>query len=408
MRIVLSGYYGFDNVGDEAILLSIITALRKWQPDVAITVLSNNPAATARTYNVQAVNRWKMKEVGAAIKASDGLISGGGSLMQDSTGMKSIPYYSAIIRIAKWHKKPVFVYAQGMGPINHPLNKWIVKRTFNKVAQITVRDEESKELLERICVNKAISIVPDPVIGLDHSGFSSEWLTLQGLGGAVGVDSGVAGAGSADAEAGEVRSEATAESESNGDGQAANKPYIAVSVRDWPSTVDFKKKIADSLTLLAQRGENIVLVPMHGEHDEKTSNEIIALMNTDMSSTTGATGSVFVSPGNMELEEKIAVIGQSKLLIGMRLHSLIFAAIYHTPFIAISYDPKIDAFANIAKQPIIGHVETDNWDGTQLFNKAADILTNHATIQAEMQTIVGAIKDEASATAKRALEVFNQ
>lgn len=416
MQIVLSGYYGFDNVGDEAILLSIITALRKQQPDVSIIVLSNNPASTAKTYNVEAVNRWKMKEVSQAIKSADGLISGGGSLMQDSTGMKSIPYYAGIIRIAKWHKKPVFVYAQGMGPINHPLNKWIVKSTFNKVDGITVRDEDSRQLLETIGVTKKVSIVPDPVIGLDHSSFTSEWLEKLGFGAGDGLSraGSIDGAGVADAEvpgAGSVdragtnemgMTGATSELESS---HATNKPYIAVSVRDWPSTVDFKKKIADSLTLLAQNGQHIVLVPMHGEHDEKTSYEIISLMGEN---ARNASGSIVVSPGDMALEEKIAVIGQSKLLIGMRLHSLIFAATYHTPFIAISYDPKIDAFANIAKQPIIGHVEKDNWSGSQLFNTAEAILSNHASSQAEIGEVVDKIKEEAAATAQLALEIFKQ
>lgn len=54
--------------------------------------------------------------------------------------MKSIPYYCAIMQIAKFHKKPVFVYAQGMGYINQSLSKWLTKFTLNKVNQITLRD----------------------------------------------------------------------------------------------------------------------------------------------------------------------------------------------------------------------------------------------------------------------------
>ena len=78
MRVVLSGYFGFDNVGDEAILFSIIRALRNLEPTIEITVLSNNPAETAATYGVNTVNRWNIAEVRAALKSADGLISGGG------------------------------------------------------------------------------------------------------------------------------------------------------------------------------------------------------------------------------------------------------------------------------------------------------------------------------------------
>ena len=359
MHVVLSGYYGFDNVGDEAILFSIIQALRKCQNDIDITVLSNNPSETEKTYGVHAVNRFKMSEVKQALKTADGLISGGGSLMQDQTSMKTIPYYAGIIRMAKWLKKPVFVYAQGMGPINHPLSKFIVRNTFNKVEKITVRDNASKSLLTEIGVKKQVSVVPDPVIGLSGSDFHSKWLKDESL---------------------------------------QQHSYIAISVRDWPSTVDYKQKIANSLDQLVRLDERIVFLPMHGEHDENTSKEVAALMQEKS----------LIAPADLSIEEKIAVIGQSKLLIGMRLHSLIFSAIHYTPFIAISYDPKIDAFADIVDQPIIGHVEVDDWDGNLLFQQALEILQKREIVEEAMRKKVQGIQDEATTTAKLALEVFAQ
>lgn len=359
MHIVLSGYYGFDNVGDDAILLSIIQALKKWENDIEITVLSNNPTATEQTYGVKAVNRWKMKEIHQLLKTADGLISGGGSLMQDQTGMKTIPYYAGVIQIAKWLKKPVFVYAQGMGPINHSLSKLIVRKTFNKVEQITVRDKASQTLLTEIGVRKDTKIVPDPVMGLNGGDFHCEWLDQESL---------------------------TAES------------YISVSVRDWPSTIAYKEKIAHSLDQLVRQGEQIVFLPMHGEHDLKTSQEVAALMQEKS----------LIAPSDLSIEEKIAVIGQSQLLIGMRLHSLIFSAIYATPFIAISYDPKIDAFADIVDQPVIGHVEKDDWNGVTLFERAIAMLESYTTVRENMRHAVLPLQHEATATAKLAIETFSK
>ncbi|WP_274309129.1 polysaccharide pyruvyl transferase CsaB [Solibacillus daqui] len=356
MHIVLSGYFGFDNVGDEAILLSIITSLRKLEPAVKITVLSNNPEHTAATYGVQAVNRWKLKEISAVLKRADGLISGGGSLLQDQTGMKTIPYYCAIMQIAKFHKKPVFVYAQGMGPINHAFSKWMTKFTLNKVNQITLRDEASRQLLIDIGVNKPMSIVPDPVIGLNATEFKSCWLDYQAFEGG----------------------------------------YIAVSVRDWPSDVDFKQKIVDSLSLLAQAGQRIVFIPMHDEHDEKASFQLSQMMAEQS----------LVAPGNLSIEEKIAIIGNADLLIGMRLHSLIFAAIQTTPFIAISYDPKIDAFADIANQPTIGHVEKDDWTGKDLFKQAEHMLAERESIEASLRTQIVVLHEQAQHTAQLAMDLF--
>ena len=115
---------------------------------------------------------------------------------------------------------------------------------------------------------------------------------------------------------------------------------------------------------LVAAGEQIVFVPMHGAHDENTSAEVVQLMHETS----------VIAPGNLSIGEKISLIGQSKLLIGMRLHSLIFSSIYYTPFIGLSYDPKIDAFAHIVDQPIVGHVESDDWDGDQLVEMVEGLL----------------------------------
>ena len=47
-RIVLSGYYGFGNAGDEAVLAAILASLRRQMPEVECGVLSVDPPATTR------------------------------------------------------------------------------------------------------------------------------------------------------------------------------------------------------------------------------------------------------------------------------------------------------------------------------------------------------------------------
>ena len=401
MRVVLSGYFGFDNVGDEAILFSIIRALRKLEPSVDITVLSNNPAETAATYGVETVNRWNIGEVRAALKSADGLISGGGSLMQDATSWKSIPYYSAVIKLAQMARVPVFIYSQGMGPINGALGKWLVKSVFNKCAGITVRDVASFELLREIGVRLPVTVVPDPVVGLGGNEFTSawldEWLQEQYISGDSDTDSVSqnrdAGEGADIEEALNSESLLSTEEISSTPSYPA---YVTVSVRDWPSEVDYKAKVAAALDLLAARGLHIMFIPMHGEHDVKASKDVAALMSSVST----------IAPGDLSIEEKIAVIGGSKLLIGQRLHSLIFASIEHIPFIALSYDPKIDAFAEIVSQPVIGHVERDDWDGERLAACAVDILDNYDTKLASLRSLVDPLQASAENTAQMALDAF--
>lgn len=356
MKIVMSGYYGFDNVGDEAILYAIIQALRENQPDVEITVLSNNPEKTKAVYGVHAVNRWKLGEVLSALRNSDGLLSGGGSLLQDATGFKSVPYYTGIMKMAQLLGKPVFIYAQGMGPINRLINKKIMKSVLKNTV-ITVRDEASKKLLQdEIGLKNPIELVPDPVLGLQVESLHHAWWEEQAFSGRV----------------------------------------LTVSVRDWPSDVDFKSKIAKALDLVVESGIHVVFVPMHGEHDDVTSREVAKMM----------TGKAYISPYGDSIEEKIALIGQSDLLVGMRLHALIFAAVTNTPFIALSYDPKIDAFAHICQQQVAGHVNESNWSESDLFEDIQRVLN---TLEDEVKKLTQKaepLRNQAIETAAQALNVF--
>ena len=121
-KIVLSGYFGFDNLGDEAILYSIIQEVKKMQ-NTEITVLSANPEKTSQKFGVAAVDRMSPKEVIRAIKNCDMFISGGGSLLQDVTSNRSLLYYLALLRLAKLFGKKVMIYSQGIGPVNGAKNQ---------------------------------------------------------------------------------------------------------------------------------------------------------------------------------------------------------------------------------------------------------------------------------------------
>ena len=97
VNILISGYYGFDNIGDESILRTLVSSLREHIPDCSLTVLSHNPTSTREKYGVEAVDRMSPMAILHAVKKCDMLISGGGSLLQDVTSSKSLHYYLSII-----------------------------------------------------------------------------------------------------------------------------------------------------------------------------------------------------------------------------------------------------------------------------------------------------------------------
>lgn len=303
-KIVLSGYYGFDNIGDEAVLYSIVSLLRKEIPNVEITVLSNNPEKTSTTYNVQSVNRWNLKEVTKVIKQSDLLISGGGSLLQDVTSSKTVPYYLAIVKIAQVFKKKVVFYSQGIGPVNKSFSRWLIKYVVNKVDGIFVREPASKALLEEIGIRRPVHVAIDPVIGIEVPQ----------------------------------------------DCQAAIKT-IGVYIRPWKDEVhdqNLIKGLKDGLEMALEAGYKLCLIPMHYEQDRKIAYDLKEALEADKKEVAEK---IEVVDKMLSIEEVLRYTASFDFVVGMRLHSLIMAAAAKVPMIALSYDPKVTAFMKEIEVP---------------------------------------------------------
>ena len=148
-NVVMSGYYGFSNAGDDAILQSIHEGIMAASDEIGVTVLSRDPELTRRQYGLAAVPRFSFFQVKRVLKRCDALLSGGGSLLQDRTSTRSLVYYLSVIRWAKRMGKPVMLYANGIGPVTRPENREKVKQTVELADVVTLRDQASaRELLD--------------------------------------------------------------------------------------------------------------------------------------------------------------------------------------------------------------------------------------------------------------------
>lgn len=163
-KIAISGYYGFKNFGDEAILSVLVNHLKSLQ-NTDITVFSSDVEYTEKTYGVKAVKRFCLKNVLKTIKDCDVLVSGGGSLLQDVTSLKSLIYYAFIIAMGLFFNKKVVIFAQGIGPLNSNVAQNIVKNLLKYCSYVTVRDENSLKLLEKLGIKS--ELVCDPIYSLD-------------------------------------------------------------------------------------------------------------------------------------------------------------------------------------------------------------------------------------------------
>lgn len=318
MKILLSGYFGFNNLGDEAILASMVDMIREKSDGAKITVLTQKPTETKVKYDTETIYRYDIFKIVSALKKADIFISGGGSLLQDVTSLRSIPYYLGLIFFAQIFNLKTVFFAQGVGPVSSNFYRLLIKKVLNRVDFLSVRDLNSKLFLEEIGVNRdKIKIIDDPVYGLN---------------GCKGNDT-----------------------------KVSDIKKIGVSVRSWKDN-SYLQKLADFLNYLIKKEEyKVVILPFHEGEDERVSKQLNNLLYTRAE----------IIDYTDSIEKINNLYNTFDIFIGVRLHSLIFAAINCVPFIGISYDPKVESL--IQKMNYQPNITTDNITQAQLI-KAYNII----------------------------------
>jgi len=172
MKIAISSGGTGGNMGDRAILAATLQDIRESIPDVKITLLSINPDYRSEDKDINmAFGKW---ETFKTLQSIDLLLWGGGNLLQDQSSILYIPWQLSKVIAAKMFGKKVMCYAQGIGPIETSIGKFLTKLFVNRIDLITVRDEQSKELFKkRGVVKPPIYVTADPAINLKPSDLSA-------------------------------------------------------------------------------------------------------------------------------------------------------------------------------------------------------------------------------------------
>ena len=178
-KVGISGSYGGLNLGDEAILQSIITQLRN-SVDVEITVFTRNAQDTTARHHVEQVvevrNLTKV-EITPQIRELDLFILGGGGIFFD----KEVDIFLRELEIAHQNNVPSMVYAVGAGPLNNENSRKRVKEVLNNVDVITVREREAKKIFEDIGVDNQIMVTADPAFLLTPEPLPDDALKFEQL-----------------------------------------------------------------------------------------------------------------------------------------------------------------------------------------------------------------------------------
>ncbi len=284
-NIVICGYYGYGNAGDEEMLASLVSALSESENIGNICVMSATPNKTAREYGVSAVDRFNFSKVSAELARADVMIFGGGNILQDKTSTKSLLYYIQVLKTARAHACRIALCANGLGPIVRAKNTERVREALMLADYISLRDEASLMFARELTGREDIYGTSDLVCASRYIGC--------------------------------------------GDFVPEKEKYFIVCPKkinglNIDAVVDLCTEMREKYAL------SPVFVPMHEKEDD--------VLCASLAARTGGRCLCFRKKELAELFRK------AEFSVCMRLHAVIFSLMEKCPMIGISDDGKVSSF----------------------------------------------------------------
>jgi polysaccharide pyruvyl transferase CsaB len=293
LKILICGYYGEHNLGDDALLQCLLQGLPSgWQP----LVTAADQQEVQNRFQVASCDRRSLLATLRALAHCSALVLGGGSLLQDSTSFKSLIYYAALILAAKAQAKPVLLWGQGLGPLRRRRSRILVRMLLSLVTAASWRDPESAGLAAQLGRGGTSGdlLGTDPVWRFP----AQPW---RGQGGPIVL---------------------------------AWRPTPLLNANGWLLLLRALQQLAED------QQREVIWLPFHRHQDRGLLNELASqgLLPAGLADRS--------RQGQPERpEDAMAICTAAGLLVAMRLHALILGALAGAPCAALSYDPKVAAAA---------------------------------------------------------------
>lgn len=347
-RLLLAGYFGCGNLGDDAVLLGFTAAAA--ERGHTFQVLAGAPEQLMRRYGLAGVPRKNMGAVADAIESADALVFPGGSVFQDVSSAASCAYYSKLVSMASKRGKKVVMLGQGVGPVKTFFGKRWTASSFAAASGVAVRDPESERTLRSLGYSGGVTVAADMAWLLPPQGKSGE---------SFGV---------------------------------ASSKTVGIAPRPWGKGPAVAELFAETARALTQRGFMPVFIEMDSEHDGPLLSEIGKRLG-------GKAPEIKNLDSPRTVQQRIA---RMDAVIAMRLHAAILAAGEGVPPYLVSYDPKVSALA-----PALGLASPPRVEGlaaTRLVEGFCSFMQDAPKLAAALEGRVAPMR----AAAERNLEVLDR
>jgi len=324
--ILIGGYYGAGNIGDEAILAAMVDELRSQRADLSLIVTSWEPEKTSKDLQVEAIYWKNINDLLDAALRADLIILGGGGIFHDYWGIDPDTYlrkgfwditaFGSLPLLAKLLGIPCMIYAVGVGPFHSESAREHTRLAFERCQIATVRDGESLEFLRQTGLNTdnpdgpIVKVLPDPVFSLVTSPAD-------------------------DAQAAEFLHQKQIQD---------NTALLGVSLRYWDIDIQLDEWlpfVASGVREFLKQNNlaQAILIPFQVLHATPHTNDAIILKK--LADLIDISDRVCLITDSLTPRFTQALIKRCTVVIGMRLHSAVMGINVGTPVVALSYAPKV-------------------------------------------------------------------
>ena len=307
------------NLGDEAVLVTMLRDLRDAVPKVDVTVISSNPPGYLERFGVVEVAYSDIPRIIQVIRDSDLMILGGGSIFFDYVGFdpckiltpqhEGLSFYGGLALLAAHLGKPVMPYAVGIEPLTTEAGRTLTRLVFEHAQALTVRDPDSRERLLALGISRErIELSADPAFNLPQPDSSSAREQLADV-----------------------------------LGRKPARPVLGVALRNWNISADptvWEVEVASALdNFLDAEGGTILFTPFHMAVDWPLTDDAGACERVRSQMQRGS--ETIILDRAHSPEEAAGLLSVCDVVLAMRLHAAILAVNSGVPTVALSYDPKV-------------------------------------------------------------------
>lgn len=290
--VLLCGYYGYSNIGDDALLLTAVDRARRELGGARLLALTKNGKRDSRRFGVECVRRYSPVALLCALRDSEVFILGGGTLLQNDTSRRSLVYYCALILLAKVFGCECLAWGSGIGRVRGRLSRALCRYALSLCSAVETRDMRSYAIARSIVGARASlrgDLCQSPLFVPSDKG-RAEFLLGRIF-------------------------------------KRERPPFFVVAMKG-DAEAALRIRVASELKRARKRGIEIVFAVMCEREDRRISEEMARAVG----------GAVL---GGVCLADLCAILRHAEGVCSMRLHALIAGSIALCPIYPIGKDEKI-------------------------------------------------------------------